>query len=93
MAGPINTLGASPDLSLAQLATLIAQQEEVLGPLVSIGNDGSQTLLTFDLDQEPPANHAVIAVGSPLLRGAALVATGKVFVQQALQDVVAFRPA
>ena len=79
-----------PDLSLSQLVTLVAQQEEVLGPLVSIGNDGSQTLLTFDLERDPPEKHTVIGVGKPPPNATPL-ATGKVFVAGELQDVLAFR--
>ena len=90
MAGPIATVGAPPGLSLDQLGTLIAQQEEVLGPLVSIGNDGSQTLLTFDLEGDPPPVHTVIAVGDPPSNATPL-ATGKVFVGGLLRDVSALR--
>ena len=91
MAGPINTLGAPPNLSLAQLARLIAQQEEVLGPLVSISNDGNQTLLTFDLEQDPPSRHTIIATDEPPPNSTPLT-TGKVFVSGRLQDVLAARP-
>jgi hypothetical protein len=69
---------------------LVAQQEEVLGPLVSIGNDGSQTLLTFDLQRDPPDTHTDIGIGDPPANSIPL-ATGKVFVSGQLQDVLAFR--
>jgi hypothetical protein len=91
MAAPITTVGAAPNLSLSQLATLVAQQEELLGPLISIGNDGSQTLLTFDLARDPPETHSVIGIGDPPPNAIPL-ATGKVFVSGQLQDVLAFRP-
>jgi hypothetical protein len=90
MAAPITTVAAPPDLSLSQLGTLVAQQEEVLGPLVSIGNDGSQTLLTFDLERDPPEKHTAIGIGNPPPNSTSL-ATGKVFVSGQLQDVLAFR--
>ena len=90
MASPVTTLGASPGLSLSQLGTLVAQQEELLGQLVSIGNDGSQTLLTFDLEQDPPETHAVIGIDNPPANSLPL-ATGKIFVSGQLQDVLAFR--
>ena len=46
---------------LDKLNDFVAQQEEQFGPLIGIGNDGStQTVLTFDMDQDPPTNHAVI---------------------------------
>jgi len=90
MAAPATIVAAPPGLSLSQLATLVAQQEEVLGPLLSIGNDGSQTLLTFDLDREPPETHTVIGIGNPP-RGSTSLAIGKAFVSGQLQDVSAFR--
>jgi hypothetical protein len=90
MAAPVTTVAAPPDLSLSQLGTLVAQQEEVLGPLVSIGNNGSQTLLTFDLERDPPETRTVIAIGNPPPNSIPL-ATGKVFVSGQLQDVLAFR--
>ena len=89
MAGPATTVWVSPDLSLAQIDTLVAQQEEVLGPLVSVGNDGKETLLTFDMLQEPPATHASIGIGSPPPDA---LATGKIFVAGELKDVFALRP-
>jgi hypothetical protein len=91
MAAPVTTVGAPPGLSLSQLGTLVAQQEEVLGPLVSIGNDGSQTLLTFDLERDPPATHTVIGIDDPPPNSIPL-ATGKIFVSGQLQDVLAFHP-
>lgn len=90
MAGPINTVGAPPGLPIADLETLIAQQEEVLGPLVAISNDGSQNLLTFDLERDPPETHPVIAVGERVPNPAA-IATGKIFVSGRLVDASALR--
>ena len=89
MAGPINTIGAPPSLSLADLETLIAQQEEVLGPLVSLANDGSQNLLTFDLESDPPATHPRIIVGEPPANST--TPSGKIFISGQLQDVRALR--
>jgi hypothetical protein len=90
MTAPVTTVAAPPDLSLTQLATLVEQQEEVLGPLLSIGNDGSQTLLTFDLERDPPESHTAIGIGDPPPNSATLT-TGKVFVAGELRDVRAFR--
>jgi hypothetical protein len=90
MAGPITTVGAPSDLSLSQLGILVAQQEEILGPLVSIGNDGSQTLLTFDLERDPPDTHTLIAIGG-LPPNSIPLASGKIFVAGQIQDVMAFR--
>ena len=77
------SIGADKNLSLDALNRLVAQQEDLLGPLVAIGNDGAQTVLTFDMDQDPPEKHAVISpAGGP---------TGKVFVSGVLTDAVATR--
>jgi hypothetical protein len=92
MATP-ETVGGDKNLSLADLNKLVAQQEDQLGPLTGIGNDGTQTLLTFDMDQDPPAKHAIIATGtSPVPAGSAKVCAGKVFVAGTLTDAVAARP-
>ena len=91
MAAPVETVAAPPDLSLSDIRTLIAQQETLLGPLVSIGNDGSRTLLTFDVLTDPPETPAAIAVGDAPPNTTPL-AEGKIFIAGQLQDVRAFRP-
>ena len=89
---PIITVTAAPQLSLEQLNTVIAQQEEFLGaPLVTIGNNGSQTLLGFDEGADPPpGRHAFVRVGDPPANAKPL-AWGKVIVSGKLTDVVALR--
>ena len=82
---------ADPDLPIEAVNTVIAQQEEILGPLVSIGNDGKVTFLTFDLDREPPQKHAMVDIGTAP-PNIAPIATGKIFVGGRLTDVTAFRP-
>jgi hypothetical protein len=73
---------ADPDVPLEAVNAIIEQQEQILGPLVSIGNDGKVTFLTFDLDREPPDKHAMVAVGTPrrmsprLLRAKSLLPAG-----------------
>lgn len=91
MAAPVETVAASPDMSLSDIKTLVAQQEMLLGPLVSIGNDGSRTLLTFDVLKDPPETPAVIAISDPPTNATPL-AEGKIFIAGQLQDVRAFRP-
>src|SRR5271157_843577 len=86
-------VGADKNLSLGTLNQLVVQQEDQLGPLIAIGNDGAQTVLTFDMDQDPPAKHAVIgAAGSPPPPGSTTVCQGKVFIAGQLTDAVATRP-
>jgi hypothetical protein len=54
-----------PNLPLEAVNPVIAQPEEFLGPLVTIGNDGKLTFLTFDFDREPPRKHAMVDIGTP----------------------------
>ena len=85
------TVIASRNLSLADIQTLVDQQESILGPLVSIGNDGNENLLLFDVEQDPPERHPFIDTNIAPRPGAAVVATGKMFISGQLQDVAAFR--
>ena len=75
---------------LSELNKFVTQQEELLGPLVRIGNDGNQTVLTLDLDQNRPEKHAVIQEGNPPASGS--IAQGKIFVEGQLKDAFATRP-
>jgi hypothetical protein len=68
---------------------VIAPQEEILGPLVTIGNEGTVTFLTFQRDREPPPKHAIVDTDPP--PNIAPIATGKIFVAGRLTDVTAFR--
>jgi hypothetical protein len=90
MASPISPVGVPAQLSLSEINNLIAQQESLLGPLVTLGNDTAATLLFFDHTQEPPERHAMISRGA-LPAGAIPIATGKIFVAGELADVTAFR--
>jgi hypothetical protein len=81
---------ADPYLPLEAVNAVVELQEQILGPLVSIGNDGKVTFLTFDLDREPPFKHAMVAIGTPPPNVAA-IAEGKIFVAGRLTDVTAFR--
>jgi hypothetical protein len=80
-----------PNLPLEAVHPVIAQPEEFLGPLVTIGNDGKLTFLTFDFDREPPHKHAMVDIGAPP-PNIASIATDKIFVAGQLNDVTAFRP-
>jgi len=78
------TVSVEPAKSMAQLNTIVAQQEGFHGALTAIGNDGSVTLLTFENTPKKPEVNAVIAPqegGRPSVPvGATLVCTGTVFV-------------
>lgn len=89
----MTVVGVAPDLPLGDLQLVVQQQEEILGPLVSIGNDGGATLLTFDLDQERPQHPTLVVTGgtrTPL--GYRRTFTGKAFVNGRLEDLVGYRP-
>jgi len=88
----LQSLPVRPELSAQELELVIQQQEELLGPLVSIGNDSAATLLTFDMDQDPPTNPPVLRAGSLDIRGAAAVLRGICFINGRLQEVTAYRP-
>jgi len=79
------TVKIAPSESLADLNTIVAQQEGLHGPLEAIGNDGGNTLLTFDNTPDSPAVNAIIAAqqaGKPVIpAGAKLVCSGTIFVQ------------
>jgi hypothetical protein len=90
MASPVSTVVASPDLSLAEINTLIGQQESILGPLVTIGTDGTENLLIFDFNSEPPDRYTFVGTAPPP-PGATLVAMGKMFISGQLRDVAAYR--
>jgi hypothetical protein len=55
MSDPVR-VGADKSSSLNILNTIVAQQEDNLGPLIAIGNDGSRTMLTFDTDPPSPTD-------------------------------------
>lgn len=85
------TVAVDPHSSLNELNTIIEQQEEFLGaPLVTIGNDGDQTLLSFDGSGEQPDRHAFLRIGGAPTNIRPL-AWGKVFIGGELKDVVALR--
>ena len=84
-------VSADPSLSLQELNLLIKQQEELLGPLITVGNDAKLNVLSFDDLRDPPEKHAMIDVGGPPPNSQPL-AWGKVFVGGELKDVLAFRP-
>ena len=72
-----------PFRDLADINREVAQYEQRYGPLATIGNDGSQTILTFAA-KPPPTSFAVIAAqnaGNPVIpAGATLVCSGTIFV-------------
>ena len=83
--------------TLAVINTISNQKEAVFGPLIEIGNDGNQTLLTFDTDQNPPEHLAVIAtVGTGPATppaGSTLIDTNQIFISGSKTDAMASRPA
>ena len=90
------TFGCAASNSLADLNTIVAQQEANLGPLIGIDNDGAQTVLTLDTDLPASAKNAVIAAdqnGQPAVpAGSRQVCRGSVYIAGALTPSTASRP-
>lgn len=94
------SIGVAQNTSLADLNTIVAQNEAVLGPLSQIGHgpfDGADvTILVFDTAADPPANAAVLrqCIGgvAPVVPGATLICTGDCYVSGALMTLAALRP-
>ena len=83
-------IGFSAAAKLDQINQFVAQNENVLGPLESMGNDGNQSVFQFDMTKPVPAANTVIAVNLPA--GATQTASGKIFVEGQLTDAVAYHP-
>jgi hypothetical protein len=80
---------ANKNTSLADLNKIVTQQEDLLGPLVKISNSNDQTILTFDMAQDPPTVHAQIATTQPA--NTTKVAEGQIYISGKLGAAVAFR--
>jgi len=85
------TVGCAPGASLADINIIVAQQEAVLGPLIAIGNDGAQTILTFDTDGAAPAKNAVVQAGGGAPAGTTKVFGGRIFIASKLTAATAYR--
>ncbi|MBL6082530.1 transglycosylase SLT domain-containing protein [Belnapia sp. T18] len=88
----VHVAGAFP---LDETEVIVQQQEEILGPLVDLGNAGTKTALTFDMDSEPPKTFAVLRLTpggqAPVIPGFRLVCQGNCLVAGQLAGVAAFR--
>jgi hypothetical protein len=96
------TIGCEKNWSLSELQLIVQQNEELLGPLnkdkpKGLGNDGNQTLITFDMDQDPPTIKTVLR---PTVGGKAvplvdhdLICIGTCFVSKQLTELAAYRPS
>lgn len=77
--------------SVDQINTFVAQNE-VVGPLTDMGNDGTQSVFVFETALPTPTTNAVIhednQAGTP---SGALVCKGKIFVSGTLTDASAYR--
>lgn len=86
-----------PWQTLDALNIIVAQQEQLLGPLTEISFDSKSTVLTLAYASTPPGNHAVIRPskdGRPVVpEGWTLVDEGIVFIEGKLVLCAASRPA
>ena len=89
-------VGCAKNSDLPTINQVGAQNEAVLGPLIDIGNDGAQTILTFDTDGAAPAKGAVLTAdqgGQPdVPTGSSKIKSGQVFVSGALTGCTSSRP-
>jgi hypothetical protein len=87
-------IGAPAAYTLVQLATLILQNEGLFGPLIDMGNDSNQSTFTFDQDQAPPANNAVLTLQSDPapVNATEIVSDRQIFVAGTLTACRASRP-
>jgi hypothetical protein len=86
-------LGVAANTSLADLNTIVVQNEQTIGALTAMANEGGQTVLTFDADQYNPAINAVIQVkaGGSAPAGSDQVCEGMIYVSGMQTDCVAYR--
>ena len=80
--------------SLADLNTIVHQEEDKLGALMSMGNNNGKTLLGFDTDT-PAASYSTITAdsgGKPQPpAGKAAICSGTIYIANALSPATAFR--
>jgi Transglycosylase SLT domain len=80
---------------LSELETFVDQEEEVLGPLVNLGNAGPNSVLTFDMSSPPPKQFVILRTtpggATPVVAGFTLVCQGNCLVGGQLTGVAALR--
>ena len=86
------TRSVDPADSIDQINIIIAQREALLGPLIQVGNNGAETLLTFDLDPPEPAHKAYLVTAATAPDGTSEVTRGTVFIGGNQTAVLAVRP-
>jgi len=94
-------VGAKPEskqFSLSKLQSWVRGAESLLGPIVKIGNDGTQTAGTFDVANPDNPSSPILSVVKITTTGNAPADTKKLcdgwaFVSGALQHVIVLRPA
>jgi len=86
----IQTVLTAPACTIDQLNAIIAQKEDTLGPLQSVGNDGVKSTLGFDVDPPSPAVKAVLRNG-PAPAGTIVICQGVVFISGTITQVYATR--
>jgi hypothetical protein len=81
---------------LATFQTVVQQQEQIFGPLMSLSSSGDKNVMTFSIDTSPDARHQLLLATytghPPQKNGMALVCVGNCLVSSAPQSVAAYRP-
>ena len=81
--------------SLNELEQFADQQEEILGPLVNLGNAGPNSVLTFNMSSPPPEKGVILRLtpggNTPVVDGFGLVCQGNCLIGGQLTGVAALR--
>ena len=89
-------IGVAPGRSLADIQSVARQKEEIYGQLYLMGNDGTQTVLTFDFNYRRPDKSTLelrqTVGGQPIaLNGYQFVCKGTCYVSGQKLDIAAYR--
>lgn len=84
------------NVSLVSLQSFIQQTEQLLGPLVGIGHNTNQNVVSIDDNLPPPNNYAIlkVAVGVNVtnLTNHLVICQGACFINNQLIQLIAYRP-
>jgi len=80
-----------PNLSLDEIADVIGGHEVSVGPLVSLGNDGIDTIAVFDPGKKVAGSTKIVLSNGPVPSGATHIGSGEIFVSGILVPHAVYR--
>lgn len=89
------TLAADGAYTLSELQTAIGHQEEIFGPLISLGNNGTKTVYSLEVTTSPAKRIVLKAFESAQpdpVAGHTLACHGLCIVENTPKKVAAWRP-